>query len=319
MTTIKTRHLTVGVLATAMAVLAVAPAAQAAPQVGQGDLGQPKDTSVTVGRLVLEPTERGYRGSVPLTISYRGTETADLQVTIAEPVAGAFENFDSDFPCFYGQREGELRRDIRCGASPIRGGERRDYTIDFEVLTATQAYAMSAVGGAVTVQTIDSQPVTVTKSIDTLFRSTTGSLRNPRPYVQDTQTDASVTAGAATLVRQEDGSYLGRVPLTVRYNGDAPHDGLQLEAVLPDGVQLRGISPGAVCAFPWCEVPGGDFMPGEERSMELLVSAPAGTAPGDLGTGTARLHTFFFLDELSDVDPSDNAAAFSLTAVDGAA
>ncbi|MGX7676513.1 hypothetical protein [Plantactinospora sp. DSM 117369] len=319
MTTIKTRHLTVGVLATAMAVLAVAPAAQAAPQVGQGDLGQPKDTSVTVGRLVLEPTERGYRGSVPLTISYRGTETADLQVTIAEPVAGAFENFDSDFPCFYGQREGELRRDIHCGASPIRGGERRDYTIDFEVLTATQAYAMSAVGGAVTVQTTDSQPVTVTKSIDTLFRSTTGSLRNPRPYVQDTQTDASVTAGAATLVRQEDGSYLGRVPLTVRYNGDAPQDVNVLDSVLPAGVQLRGISPGAVCAFPWCEVPGGAFMPGEERSMELLIGAPAGTALGDLGTGSVLLSTGFYLHDLSDVDPSDNTATFTVTAVDGAA
>ncbi|MDW5324687.1 hypothetical protein [Plantactinospora sp. KLBMP9567] len=316
---INTRRLTVGALGTAMAVLAMAPAAQAAPHGGLGELGERRDTSVTVGRLVLEPTERGYRGSVPLTISYRGTETADLSLTVTEPVAGAFAAVDSDFPCFYGQRDGELRRDINCGANPIRAGERREYTLDFEVLTTTRAYAMSAVGGAVTVQTADSRPVTVTDSFDTLFRSTTGSLRNPRPYVQDTQTDATVTAGAATLVRQDDGSYLGRVPVTVRYDGDAPHDGLQLEAVLPDGVQLRGISPEAVCLFPWCEVPGGDFMPGEERSMELLVSAPAGTAPGDLGTGTVRLHTVFFLDELSDVDPSDNAAAFSITAVDGAA
>ncbi|AVT39172.1 hypothetical protein [Plantactinospora sp. BB1] len=318
MTTVKTRHLTAGILgaATAIATLATAPAAQAAPR--DGVLPQQRDTSVTVGRLVLEPTDRGYRGSVPLTVSYRGRGTADLRVTVTEPVAGAFANLDSDFPCLFAEREGELRRDIECGANPIRGGERREYTIDFGVLTTTQAYAMSAVGGAVAVRTVDAQPLTVSTGFDTVFRSTTGSLRDPRPYVQDTQTDASVQAGAATLVRQPDGSFLGRVPLVVRYDGDAPHDTLQLEALLPDGVQVRGIDPSAVCAFPWCEVPGGRFMPGEERAVELLIGAPAGTAPGDLGTGSVRLSASFFMHDLSDVDPSDNTAGFGITALDSA-
>ncbi|MDG4790047.1 hypothetical protein O7626_29700 [Micromonospora sp. WMMD1102] len=319
MTISRSRRLAAGALgaATALATLAMAPAAQAGTRDGQPPAY--RDTSVTVGRLVLEPTERGYRGSVPLTVSYRGRGSADLQVTVAEPVAGAFADIDTDLPCWFGTRPGELRRDIHCGASAIRGGEHRTYTIDFEVLTSTRAYPMSVDGGAVTVQTRDAQPATVTDSFQTLFRSTTGSLRDPRPYVQDTRTDASVTAGAATLVRQPDGSYLGRVPVTVRYGGDAPHDMLQVETQLPAGVQLRGIEPGAVCAGTWCEVPGGRFMPGEERSVEVLVGAPAGTAPGDLGTGSIRLHAGFLFTELSDVDPSDNTAGFAVTAVDGAA
>ncbi|GIG89740.1 hypothetical protein [Plantactinospora endophytica] len=313
----RTRRLTAGVLgaATAVATLAMAPAAQAAPR--DGLLPQQRDTSVTVGRLVLEPTDRGYRGSVPLTISYRGTGTADLSVSIVEPVAGAFEDIDFGMPCFYGERPGELRRNIDCW-DQIQGGDHRTHTIEFEVLTETQAYAMSAAGGAVTVTTTDSQPLTITKGFDTVFRSTTGSLRNPRPYVQDTQTDASVAAGSATLVRQPDGSYLGRLPVTVRYEGDAPHDGLQLESVLPAGVQLDSIEPSDVCAYPWCSVPGGEFMQGEERSVELVFTAPVGTTAGDLGTGSVVLHSSYFT-EVSDVDPSDNTTGFTITAVDGAA
>lgn len=319
MTTIKSRTLTAGVLgaATAIAAIAMAPAAQAAPR-DAATILQQRDTSVTVGRLVLEPTDRGYRGSVPLTISYRGTGTADLTVSVAEPVAGAFTDFDFGMPCFYGERPDELRRNINCW-DQIQGGDHRTHTIEFEVLTKTQAYAMSAIGGAVTVTTKDAQPLTVTKSFDTVFRSTTGSLRNPRPYVQDTQTDASVTAGSATLVRQADGSYLGRLPVTVRYDGDAPHDGLQLEAVPPAGVQLYSIEPSDVCAYPWCSVPGGEFMQGEERSVALVFKAPAGTTVGDLGTGTVRLHAGFFFTDLSDVDPSDNTASFAISAIDGAA
>ncbi|MGI5147370.1 hypothetical protein ACQEVC_13495 [Plantactinospora sp. CA-294935] len=313
----RTRRLTAGVLgaATAVAILAMTPAAQAAPR--DGLIPQQRDTSVTVGRLVLEPTDRGYRGSMPLTISYRGTETADLSVRIVEPVAGAFEDFDFGMPCFYGERPGELRRNIDCW-DQIQGGDHRAHTVEFEVLTETQAYAMSAIGGAITVTTTDDRPSTVTKSFETLFRSTTGSLRNPRPYMQDTRTDASVTAGSATLVRQPDGSYLGRLPVTVRYDGDAPHDALQLESVLPDGVQLYHIEPSDVCAYPWCTVPGGEFMQGEERSVQLVFTAPVGTTAGDLGTGSVVLHTSYFTD-VSDVDPSDNTAGFTITAVDGAA
>ncbi|GAB3964013.1 hypothetical protein [Plantactinospora veratri] len=120
MTTVKTRHLTAGILgaATAIATLATAPAAQAAPR--DGVLPQQRDTSVTVGRLVLEPTDRGYRGSVPLTVSYRGRGTADLRVTVTEPVAGAFANLDSDFPCFFAEREGSCAGTSSAG--PTRSG-----------------------------------------------------------------------------------------------------------------------------------------------------------------------------------------------------
>ena len=84
----------------------------------------------------------------------------------------------------------------------------------------------------------------------------TGSLRNPRPYVQDTKSDISVTAQDATLVPQEDGGYAGRLPVTVHYAGDAPHWELDADITLPDGFELNGVDPSEACGTTWCPVPG---------------------------------------------------------------
>ncbi|MGW4500561.1 hypothetical protein ACWENR_18360 [Micromonospora sp. NPDC004336] len=303
------RRLVAGVLGAGLALLGAAtPAAQAAA---------PADTSVSTGRLVLEPTDRGYAGSLPVTVTHRGTQASHLNLTITEPVPGAFAGMRPDEPCVYGAPKPV--RTIHCyvPGGALQPGERRRFTVDFRVLTTPRAYAMSAAGGRVTVETGDANPANDTRAFDTLFRSTTGSLRDARPYVWDTVTDASLTVGSATLTRQEDGSWLGRLPVTVRSAGDAAHDAYWLEPTLPAGVRLAGSEPQEQCTAA-CPVAGGPFVPGEERSVALLFRAPAEVAPGDLGTGSVRLYGIFgWGGELTDADPVDNTATFAVTAVAG--
>lgn len=303
------RRLAAGILGAGLALLgAAAPAAQAA--------AVPADTSVSVGQLVLEPTDRGYAGSLPVTVTYRGVQAGTLNLTVTEPVPGAFAGLTPADPCFSGSPNPV--RTIYCmvPGGALQPGERRRFTVDFRVSTTPRDHAMSAPAGRVAVETGDANPTNDTIEFSTLFRSTTGSLRDPQPYVWDTLTDASLAVGAATLTRQEDGSWRGRLPVTVRVAGDAAHDAYWLEPTLPAGVSLAGIEPEETCAGA-CTVPGGRFLPGEERTVSLLLRAPAEVAPGDLGTGSVRLYAVFGWDgERLDVDPADNTAAFTVTAVD---
>lgn len=304
MTRTITRRLLAGVLGAGLALIGAAGPAAAAPG----------DTAVSVGRLVLEPTDRGYVGSLPVTVTYRGTEAAYLDLTITEPVPGAFVGTTPGDPCFYSSPR--PARTIYCHVpdGALQPGERRQFTVDFRVLTTPRPYAMVTSGGQLTVTTGDSNPANDTASFAALFRSTTGSLGEPQPYVRDTRTDAAVSAGPATLDRQEDGSWFGRLPVTVRVDGDAAHDAYWLAPTLPAGVRVAGIEPEDICAAD-CTVPGGQFMPGEERTMSLLLRAPAEVTPGDLGSGSVRLYaTFSWGDELTDVDPADNTASFAVTA-----
>ncbi|WP_330465177.1 hypothetical protein [Micromonospora zamorensis] len=48
----------------------------------------PGDTAASVGRLVLEPTNRGYAGSLPVAVVNRGQDASYLGLTITEPVPG---------------------------------------------------------------------------------------------------------------------------------------------------------------------------------------------------------------------------------------
>ncbi|MER7588352.1 hypothetical protein ABTW72_12515 [Micromonospora sp. NPDC127501] len=272
------------------------------------------DTAVSVGRLVLEPTDRGYAGSLQVTVNYRGHEASYLKLAVSEAVPGAFDGLDPADPCVYGVAE--PARTIHCHVpgGALQPGERRKFTVDFRVLTTTRPYAMVTSGGKVAITTGDRNPANDTAAFSALFRSTTGSLRAPRPYVRDTNTNSVVNAGPSVLTRQEDGSWLGRVPMTVRVAGDAAHDAYWLTPTLPSGVEIGGTEPADVCTAS-CMVAGGTFMPGEERKIDLLIWAPAEVAPGDLGTGSVHLGASFgWGGLLTDVDPADNVATFAITA-----
>ncbi|WP_200206147.1 hypothetical protein [Micromonospora coerulea] len=314
MTTRTGRRLATVLLGPAAAVLALAAPAAAAP-------AATFDADVSVGRLVLDPTERGYRGTLPVTVTNRGTTGTYFSVTIVEPVAGSIGNLSPDSACGF-QGLVENRRVVNClvPGPDLRPGERRSFSVAFQALTTPRDVAMIAQGGQVSVNPGDGSPeVADQESFAALFRSTSGSLRNPVPYVQDTQARASIsTAGAATLVRQEDGSYLGRLPVTVRWAGDAAHDLLFVDATaLPAGVAIWGTDPEDLPSFfTNFVVPGGRFMAGEQRNFDVLLRAEPGTVPGALGGATFQLSTQWDGYVVADTDPTDNVATFTVTAAD---
>ncbi|QGN46757.1 hypothetical protein ACN26Y_10890 [Micromonospora sp. WMMD558] len=145
----------------------------------------------------------------------------------------------------------------------------------------------------------------------------------PNPHLSEApaeRADASITTPAtATLIRQDDGSFLGRLTVTVRWNGDAAHEYLYVEAInLPKGVVIRGVEPPDLPSFhTWFTVPGGAFRKGEERTVDVLLRAEPGTAPGALGVTTVQVATRQGGELVADAHPTDNTASFSMSAVDG--
>lgn len=297
-----------GVLGLAAASVFVAPAAQAAP-------ATTKSTATIADRLVFEPTERGYRGSLQVELTYRGSEPAWPSYVITEPVPGSYVNTEWGINCFSGgDRLPDGRTVVEClvPGGLWEPGERRTFSVDFQVLTTVQPYAMKAGSGHLAVKVGDT---TVEEAdFSTRFRSSTGSLANPQPYVRDTQPDFTLSvAGDLTVTRQPDGWFEGSLPVTLRYNSDAPHPHLWL---IPAGLPAGFGEPWTDGCGHLCP-PGGDFMEGEVRTFELNFSASPETALGDLGRATIEVRTDNYT-PLVDSDPSDNVAGFTVTAVEAA-
>lgn len=306
-----------GRIVVALAVALAAVPALAAPAAAGGVRSAPT-ASISLGDLVLDPGERGYQGALPVTVTNTGTTASDFGVLVHEPVGGSFEGTDPMWACGY-QTPVDNRRVVSCGVpgGPLDPGEQRSFTVTFHALTTPRPYAMTFEGGSAAVQSSDGVLELDRASFLTRFRSTSGSLTDPQPYVQDQLTDASIVAADdVTLTRQPDGTYTGWIPVTVRYGGDARHDGLWAEASLPGGVVVVRAEPelgiGTFTSF----AAGEDFMPGEERDIDVLLRAPAEAVPGVIGTGAFTLGTVFGFDEVPDVDPSDNTVTFGITAVE---
>ncbi|WP_341718092.1 hypothetical protein QQG74_30650 [Micromonospora sp. FIMYZ51] len=299
-------------LATALSV--GIPAAQAAPAPADA-----ASTAVVADRLVLEPTDFGYRGSLDVQLTYQGSAPGRARYVITEPIPGSYQNDEWGITCYSGGKrlsDGRIRVECDVPGGELQPGEVRDFTIDFEVLTTVQPYAMKARKGRLAV-TVDGQVVT-DETFRTRFRSATGSLKDPQPYVRDTQPDAGITTGDLTLVRQPDGTFEGRLPITVGYRTDAPHHAHYLiTSNLPPGVYEMQTDPFDGCAH-FC-VPGGQLMEGEQRSFDLIFTGPADTPLGHLGEAGIEVQTDPWQPQPPlDLDPSDNATTFSITAVDAA-
>ncbi len=273
-------------------------------------------TTVAVERMALVATERGYSGSLPTRVRYQGATAANLDLVLTEPVAGSWRGTQLADTCFFGVRPGlGQRRTIRCGIGRFQPGEIRHVPSAFQVLTKTMPYAMAAAGGEVHVER-DQVRISEVVSFTAFFRSTSGSLLMPRPYVQDTATDIVLGTGSSvTLTRQPDGSYLGRLPVTLTWRGDAPHYQVYTRIDhLPAGFLVWGTEPGdgGPCSIG-CNAPGDRFMEGETRTWDLLLYAAAGTARGDYGVHTLTPEVLWNSSSLVDVDPADNTPAFTVT------
>ncbi|MEU4781291.1 hypothetical protein [Micromonospora sp. NPDC023633] len=307
MTTITRRGLAAVGLAAALLAPAV-PAAAAPTTTGRA--------VAEVGRLVLEPSARGYQGTLPITVT-NDTAQPVSHVLVTEPVAGSWRGTLSNEFCTVVVPK-QFVRTYDC-AVPVAAGQSYTFSARFEVLTRTRPYPMSTRDGQVAVQVGYDAPVTTVTPFRTLFRSTSGSLAGARPYRQDRTADASLTVGEARLTRQEDGRWAGWLPVTIRYGGDAPHNDLYVAASLPNGMDIPGTDPASeVPTFAGgFLVPGGEFMAGEQRVVRVRLTAPADADPGVLGTGTFALEVVYEGGPVDDRLPADNAVSFPVTLLDG--
>lgn len=298
-------------LAASSALLGSAVAATAAPA---------DAVTIKVNRLVLEPAEFGHTGSVRIAIRNTGDEPVGGNLIITEPIAGTLADVDGASGCGLGETP-DGRGISYCGLdSEIAPGATGVVTVDFRAPARPQPFAQRAPQRG-SVQLGD-----VTAEFPALFRSTSGSLRQPRPYVQDTAGALAVTAGDVTLTRQADGSFQGRVPVTVRNNGDARHLGMWAVVATPAGLgEWADIVPSNVC-LPSSELPvppggestgcgldGGLLAEGEERTFEWVLTAPAETAVGPLGTGTTLVK---FTEPGASQDDRANIDTFAITIAD---
>ena len=251
--------------------------------------------TVEASRLVLEPGEYGHTGSLHIAIGNPTSEPFSGSITITEPLpASTGATIDGAGGCVFSDTTPDNRRVYACVLDTIPAGETGKVTVGYQSPAKPQPYAQIAPQrGSVEV-------AGATADFPALFRSTTGSLRHPRPYVQDTTGSLTVTtAGDVTLTQQPDGSFAGRVPVTVYNNSDAPHHNLNAEIAIPAGLdKWPGMEPADACSgadelpIPpggnamGCAVPGGQLAEGQTRTFDWILTAPAGTPAGPLGTGT---------------------------------
>ncbi|MGW4946230.1 hypothetical protein ACWEOZ_32130 [Actinoplanes sp. NPDC004185] len=271
-------------LAAGTVLLGGAVAAQAAPAA---------DVTFTVSRLVLQPGESGHTGRVRVVIRNKGSEPFSGGFSITEPIAGTLGTIEGGAGCGLNHTPDNRRIALCPLDGEIAPGGSAVITASFESPARPQPYAQIAP------QTGSVQIAGVTAEFPALFRSTTGSLRNPQPYVQDPIGALTVTAADVTLTRQPDGTFAGRVPVRVRNDSDAAHRELWTEIAAPAGLEgWPAIEPSDVCVgserLPvppggigvGCALYGGQLPEGEERTFEWVLTAPAETPAGPLGTAT---------------------------------
>jgi len=250
--------------------------------------------TVKVNRLILEPAEAGHTGVIRITVRNTGSEPYSDGVTITEPIADTLETIEGTSAC--GINEGpDGRLSYGCSLDDaIAPGASAVIKVSFRSPAKPQPFAQIAP------QPGSVQAGAVTAEFPALFRSTSGSLRTPQPYVQDTVGTLAVTAADVTLTRQPDGTFAGSVPVTVHNNGDAAHRNLGTAVTVPAGIDgWPNIEPSDVCVpgaegLPTppggsgvsCSLYGGQLAEGHERTFEWILTAPAETAAGLLGTGT---------------------------------
>jgi hypothetical protein len=161
--------------------------------------------------------------------------------------------------------------------------ERQTIVIHFDGFAAPEPWARSTERGNVTVTAADDPSGALrgeTARYAAVLKSSTGSVRNPRPYRPSSQYDLSLALGEATVTRGVDGVYTVRVPVTLRNHTDAYNVGALVRIVPPAGAGFPGVDPPVPCTSI-CEVPGYRIMvAGEERRFAAVFTLPAATAPG---------------------------------------
>ena len=303
-------------LAAGATLLGGAVAAQAADDVTVTDgVAVTAGVTVTAGTLVFEPAEHGHTGHLSIKIHNGTDQPYDDGFTITESLAVTFQG--AGRPCAFNYTP-DHRRIAGCALlEPLEPGATLEVVADFRSPAKPQPFARRAVqagtveaGGAAT-------------EFSTLFRSTGGSIDDPRPYTPDTVGALDVTAGDVTLTRQADGSFEGRVPFTVHNDGDAPHDYVLADIALPGTVdEWPSLEPSWMCfsgtGLPvppgghgiQCLLEEGPLAEDQTYRGAWVLRAPAGTPAGVLGTGATRA---LVRDPAEEQTDHANEATFTIT------
>ncbi|MFG1880779.1 hypothetical protein [Micromonospora sp. NPDC049102] len=105
-----------------------------------------------------------------------------------------------------------------------------------------------------------------------------------------------------------------RVPVTIRYGGDAPHNSFWVQAnSLPAGSVFWHTDPGSGPVGSdgaLVPLPELRLMPGEEYSFAVVISPP--TDPADATKLVDIELTTSWYPETPDIDPSDNVVRTTL-------
>jgi hypothetical protein len=147
------------------------------------------------------------------------------------------------------------------------------------------------------------------------LKSTSGSVRHPRPYRPSTDYDLALRAGGTPVVTRDASGVSVRLPLVAKDRTDAFNDGATVGVAIDgsDTTIFPTVDPSEPCTVV-CPVPGVDWLAlGEVRSFGLLFTLPADTPAG---TYVARVHGDMNAGTVTppaDETPQNNTVVFALT------
>jgi hypothetical protein len=263
--------------------------------------------TVHAGDLVLSRAAGTYTGELAVTVRNSGASpVADAVLGLHVPAGLRFTGLTGGGGC-------TGTSDVLCGLDAFAAGERRTITVSFGSYAGPARFARVTERGTVTVTGGGS---TAASGYTGILKSSSGSVRHPRPYRPSTAYDLAMRAGGGPVVTRDASGVSVRLPLVAQDRTDAFNDGALVQVAI-DGSDLTifpSVDPPAPCVLS-CPVPGPrDYLTaGEVRSFAVLFTLPADTAAGtyvarvhgdmNAGTGTAP----------ADLTPQNNTVAFTLT------
>jgi hypothetical protein len=274
---------------------------------GVATASTPSGFGIHAGDLVLSRVDGTYTGTMAVAVRNAGTSSVpDAVLALHVPAGLRLTGLTGGGGC-------TGTSDVTCGLDPFAAGERRTVTVSFGSYAGPARFARVTERGTVTVTGGGS---TAASQYNGILKSSSGSIRHPRPYRPSTDYDLAMRAGGGPVVTRDASGVSVRLPLVARDRTDAFNDGAVVGVAI-DGSDLTifpSVDPPVPCGLV-CPVPGDrDYLAdGDVRSFALLFTLPADTAAatyvarvhGDMnaGTGTAP----------ADLTPQNNTVAFTLT------
>lgn len=262
--------------------------------------------SVRAGDLVLSRAAGQYTGTMQVTVRNNSQNpVTDGIISVKVPAGLRFTGLTGGLGCVG-------VTDVSCGLDSFAAGERRTIALSFGSYAGPARFARVTERGTVTVTGGGS---TAASKYTGILKSTSGSVRHPRPYRPSTDYDLVLRAGGEPVVTRDASGVSVRLPLVAKDRTDAFNDGASIGVAIDgsDSTIIPSVDPSEPCTS-LCPVPGVSWLAsGESRSFALLFTLPADTPAG---TYVARVHGDMnagMITPPADLTPQNNTVAFTLT------